>query len=609
MGAAKMVARVRSAMVVGAVLALWASGSPPVAFAAQPASFASISATCDHNDNYGQQFTGAPVASAHPNVLYRYTVASGGALFYSGPVQVDVGDVIWLRGLSVGANQAPGVNVSCGYSNSADVPFTADFVDSPTTPTAFSGAGNLDGSGLSFIAPAAAQYVADVTLNGGAVKLSSGNSQTFASSGQFPLGILKSGVQSLDVKALDGPRPQWTIAIRALPVAISGLTFSAPATRPGALVQATYTVSGDTSITATVRDALGQPVKTLASGITVTAGDHSLAWDARDDGGLLLPDGTYTLDLRSTDPTGQVAAASASITVDGAPPMITMTTPSTLTPGQAVSGRLSDALTGIADLDVTDPEQYTTATPAIFAPQAGKATFTVAPRQGDWDLGAHTLKITATDGVGNVKVINHKFKVATSGSRSRVVRPCGFMRVGTTKLYATTAKRITCRSARALLRDAVRGRGRYHAGRSNADSYTVIRRFRCKVHTGLASCWRGRLAATGRMYRLHASGASAATSARTVTRKCGAVLGQGTPYAIVSRNVKCGAAKNLAKQASKVPSYGGCGVSNEAGTRVVLRQPCRIGGFRCKTIAAADKYHSRNECTASGSRRVRYTQG
>lgn len=100
---------------------------------------------------------------------------------------------------------------------------------------------------------------------------------------------------------------------------------------------------------------------------------------------------------------------------------------------------------------------------------------------------------------------------------------------------------------------------------------------------------------------------AAQPSASSLVRGCGAVLGEGTPTNISARNVLCATAKRVARKATLTPSYGGCGVAR--GNRVVLRQPCRILGFRCRTLGAADTFHSFNECSASGGRWIRFVQG
>lgn len=90
---------------------------------------------------------------------------------------------------------------------------------------------------------------------------------------------------------------------------------------------------------------------------------------------------------------------------------------------------------------------------------------------------------------------------------------------------------------------------------------------------------------------------------------CGAVPGEGTPREITTHGLSCYGAKRLALRASKDPDHGGCGVANESGTRVVLREPCVIGAFECRTLGAYETDYSRGECTDSRGQRVRFVFG
>ena len=96
--------------------------------------------------------------------------------------------------------------VDCDQSDSP-VSYTVDFFDVPTTPVAFSGRHTQNGEcydsdDLVFNTPGTARYVADLSLQQGAVDLSIATpegqrDQTFASSGQFLIGVLSPGTQDL----------------------------------------------------------------------------------------------------------------------------------------------------------------------------------------------------------------------------------------------------------------------------------------------------------------------------------------------------------------------------------------------------------------------------
>ncbi len=100
------------------------------------------------------------------------------------------------------ANTSASGLVDCGQETSP-VSYSVDFFDVPTTPVAFSGRQTQNGEccdsdDLVFNVPGTARYVADLSLQQGAVDLSidtpeGQRDQTFASSGQFLIGVLSPG--------------------------------------------------------------------------------------------------------------------------------------------------------------------------------------------------------------------------------------------------------------------------------------------------------------------------------------------------------------------------------------------------------------------------------
>lgn len=119
------------------------------------------------------------------------------------------------------------------------------------------------GATVKFLVPGIAQYVADLTLASGPVTLSAeGRNQRFASSGRFDLGTLKPGVEDIAIEANDGPQSQWALSIRALPVVLSKVGFDHAVARPGEIVTAAYTLSGEATVSARVTDASGHVVRT-----------------------------------------------------------------------------------------------------------------------------------------------------------------------------------------------------------------------------------------------------------------------------------------------------------------------------------------------------------
>lgn len=71
-------------------------------------------------------------------------------------------------------------------------------------------------------------------------------------------------------------------------------------------------------VTITIKDKDGQVVRTMTSQ-SGTIGRHEITWDGKNDGGTVLPSGTYTIAVTGKDSTGQDAAIGLSVygLVDG----------------------------------------------------------------------------------------------------------------------------------------------------------------------------------------------------------------------------------------------------------------------------------------------------
>ena len=71
-------------------------------------------------------------------------------------------------------------------------------------------------------------------------------------------------------------------------------------------------MTGDTTISATVRNSAGDAVRSLGS-FGVDMGDGSIPWDGRDSSGAGVANGPYALDLTSNDPHGTSTSAQETI--------------------------------------------------------------------------------------------------------------------------------------------------------------------------------------------------------------------------------------------------------------------------------------------------------
>jgi len=80
-----------------------------------------------------------------------------------------------------------------------------------------------------------------------------------------------------------------------------------------------YSLSDRATVNAEVLNSAGQVVRALTQEAGQTAGQHTLAWDGRDQVGAAVPDGNYTIRLHAAG-TLQSAEQTTSVTVDNTPP-------------------------------------------------------------------------------------------------------------------------------------------------------------------------------------------------------------------------------------------------------------------------------------------------
>ena len=386
--------RTQAVLLAAAVASLLVSGS---AFAADSVPFASVSGTCDSSDSSSSSYETAPQPAARTAVIARLEVqaGSGGSTFgsFSGP------DTIWASAGSVSAGDRLRGYVYC----SPDSPYTVTYYDRPTTPTAFSGSTTPGGtdSSLPFRVPGGAQYVADLSLSQGAVTL---DQRAFASSGRLEMGTLRAGDNSLEVAAKDGPQARWSVSIRALPVVLSALKFDHRAVRAGTIVKGSYTTSGDTTVTGNVVAADGRVVRSLASGLPLGLGEHSLTWDGLDGGGRPVPDGTYALRLDSLDPSGERGAGQATITIDSAPPKFAVSARNRLRRSRAIVVQVTDKTSGVRSASLRIGKR------TVKRLRRGQKRLIYRPSRG-WRPGTHSLRAVATDVAGNSARLTRRLRV------------------------------------------------------------------------------------------------------------------------------------------------------------------------------------------------------
>jgi flagellar basal-body rod modification protein FlgD len=72
------------------------------------------------------------------------------------------------------------------------------------------------------------------------------------------------------------------------------------------------TLAGEGDVTASVRDASGAVVRTIAVG-RKGAGAHEIVWDGLDDSGARVPEGTYELEVTAVDSSGSSVAVETKV--------------------------------------------------------------------------------------------------------------------------------------------------------------------------------------------------------------------------------------------------------------------------------------------------------
>jgi hypothetical protein len=167
-------------VLIGALVSML--GAPNAARAGAPAPFATVSGTCRAGGS--DSFVTPAVTGAHEDPIARITTQGGpGVLkvdddFISGDwVLFGGADTLWnWYSWTLPSGEAIRGQVTCALAQT-DVPYTLDFFDPAMTPTSFAGASTRPpnqtpgDSNFAFRTPAAAHYVADLTLSQGAVVL------------------------------------------------------------------------------------------------------------------------------------------------------------------------------------------------------------------------------------------------------------------------------------------------------------------------------------------------------------------------------------------------------------------------------------------------------
>lgn len=293
------------------------------AFGAAPAPIGSAMGTCD--DTFYTNFEAPPVGASHPDTVARLTTnATDGGEWDAGespgdPNRFEGPDVIWAPSRPLAAGDSPRGFLIC---SGGPAEFTADFFDTPTVPTSFSGLTSVgsQGSLLRVLIPAQAQYVTDVSLTSGAISLEDffplvRPPISAATGGTYPLGTVDKGFLEFGVRASGIGQAGWTVGLRALPVELSAVEFSHPRTRAGRRNALNFTVSGEATVTARVLKA-GKTVRVLSEHQKLKErGDYFVLFDGRRATGGKLSPGKYRGEVSIVDYFGNSARFSAPLRI------------------------------------------------------------------------------------------------------------------------------------------------------------------------------------------------------------------------------------------------------------------------------------------------------
>jgi len=414
--------RAVAALVAGSAFLL-CGGLAGSAFAANPVPFSTSSGSCGPRSSTIESTTqpsGRSSVLARISTLGSLGSISGGegSLFLSG-------DTVWLTLNAVPAGGRAHATIFCDSVGS----WSTEFSEVPTTPTAFSGRTTGAGwqpyaymqSQVAFRPPAKTNYLADLTISGGAVRI---DGVTYASSQTIDLGMSQGAIRPVGLTALNGPPVDWTISIRGAPVVVSSVTSSRAFIRAGTPVEFSYALSGETDVSAEVSGSNGTS-RTLATALRQQPGTSSLTWDGRSVAGSAFPDGTYAFGINSADAHGGTSSGSVNVGIDATSPSVISNTPE-IGQNEYLSVEVADAGSGVG-------AAYAQYQPSGDAPAEGESlgygyaqlkTPGIAlfrPYTG-WKTGTQTVRVVADDAVGNRRVKDLRVRVVSSSCSSARVR-------------------------------------------------------------------------------------------------------------------------------------------------------------------------------------------
>lgn len=305
--------------------------------------------------------------------------------------------------------------------------WTLRVFDVPAAPTSFEGTiafspllSRWDGQGgsqrLAFRAPAGGSYVAhfNVTVGAIGVRTPGREPRTLASPTALNLGQQNRGVITITLDPRDGPPAAYRLTITPVPARIVDLAWDRAAIRPGTITRATYTATGDTTVTGTVQTIAGGAIRTLGNGLKVEMGKRSLTWDGLNSAGRPVPDGRYRIEISSSDYWKNTSRATAPVIVDSTPPTIRTITVGQIRPDQGLVIEVGDALAGLKSGTITVRGR------SLVRLRPAQKRYVVIPN-GGWRGTERHVVVTAVDNSGNTTTRLVPVRVAGAPAEAVVI--------------------------------------------------------------------------------------------------------------------------------------------------------------------------------------------
>lgn len=155
--------------------------------------------------------------------------------------------------------------------------------------------------------------------------------------------------------------------------------------------------------------ATGPSLRNLARQRSLLAGEDAVEWDGRDDGGIVLADGTYSVVVTLRDACGNTAKRDRFVTLDNTPPAIAVQYPRTGDPLPLmveIQGVVTDLHMQGWSVDYgvgSFPDVWVQLRSDV---RNVNSTSVLAPWNTYGLEGAYAIRVVATDTVGNQRVVN-----------------------------------------------------------------------------------------------------------------------------------------------------------------------------------------------------------